>query len=790
MNRRFLARRRLMQAACASLVAPWVHASGDDGGTAPDANLFPVLQAKVKTAMALLSNKQFLAAQPLLAEALAVVDADPARRWPWRVYVLPTYGFAELGLGRTQVAVDALRLAVQAEERIAAEQLQPFAQLSAAMDRAMGKQLLKVEYGRQMLTAIGAPGTLRTVGELPYDTDHSAAELWFTTARALHANGDVEELARFYRQHVAPRRAATEDVPAVLAQEYRHFKIGLLLWQAGQHDAAAEAFAAALDSNSQRFSHMDQTSTTMEAVWSAFVMRRTILAAQLEQARQNGALDSAVPVLLARLVSAKGGGVRYHEAMLRQLHASTDAQLRQNQAQLRQVEDQIAALPQAMRDLGLFMKLALMNSLQVGQVAGALRIETLPLPDRNGIDLAAVQRGLGNDAVIGFFVYAPPSATSFAPAPPRYLRYCLTAASISVSDLGPQRALEQAVHGYRSELMSKTMAASRAGGSALAQRLLRDLPPAALAAAEWILDPDAALHLLPFDALPDAQGQPLALTRSCRHVNSLLQLLPDKTAAAPASASGAACIFANPAYGAGLAQPATAATRFAMAGEHAAGAQRIVAVAPLPDTRGEADAVSAGLHKLGMATRRYEGEAASMAAMQASVSPVVLHIAAHAILGQDTGPAPDDGAGGEAESMDLLLPGRRAGLLLSNKGQAELMLAKDIARLPLHGTQLVVLSACNTGNGAVLPGEGLASLRRAVELAGARSSITSLWSVPSEASTELMRAMYGHIGNGMAPGAALHRAKQAMIRLGRPPLDWAGFVFAGTDAALVAPRPA
>ncbi|MEG1118368.1 MAG: CHAT domain-containing protein, partial [Janthinobacterium sp.] len=65
-----------------------------------------------------------------------------------------------------------------------------------------------------------------------------------------------------------------------------------------------------------------------------------------------------------------------------------------------------------------------------------------------------------------------------------------------------------------------------------------------------------------------------------------------------------------------------------------------------------------------------------------------------------------------------------------------------------------------------------------------------LWSVPSEASTELMRAMYGHIGNGMAPGAALHRAKQAMIRLGRPPLDWAGFVFAGTDAALVAPRPA
>lgn len=136
----------------------------------------------------------------------------------------------------------------------------------------------------------------------------------------------------------------------------------------------------------------------------------------------------------------------------------------------------------------------------------------------------------------------------------------------------------------------------------------------------------------------------------------------------------------------------------------------------------------------------------------------------------------------------MLLPGRRAGLLLSRHGQADLMLAKDIARLSLNGTGLVVLSACNTGNGSVLPGEGVASLRRAVEMAGARSSITSLWSVPSEASTELMRQMYGHIGAGMAPGAALQCAKQAMLRQGHAPLDWAGFVFAGADAALVAPQ--
>ena len=782
------ARRRLLQAALASLAAPWALAAPDDSTTAPDASLFPVLQVKVRAAMALLSNKQFLAAQTLLAEALAVVDADPVRRWPWRAYVLPTYGFAELGLGRTQSAVDALRLAVQTQERIAAEQLQPFARLPDALERAMGMQLLKVEYGRQMLTAIGAPGTLRTVGELPYDTEHGTAELWFTTARALHAQGDGDELARLYRRHVAPLRAAADDLPAMLTQEYRCFKIGLLLWQAGQHGAAAEAYAAALDRNDQRFAYMESGSTTLEGVWSAFVMRRIILSAQLEQARQRAALDSAAPALLARLLSAKGGGVRYQEAMARQLHASTDAQLRQNQAHMQQVEDQITALPQAMRELGTFVKLAAMSSLKVAQVADALRIEALPLPERRGIDLAALQRCLGRSAAIGFAVYAPPSATAFAPAPPRYLRYCLTATSISVRDLGPQRALDQAVHGYRADLMRQASSPSPASGRALALLLLHDLPPEAQAAPEWILDPDAALYLLPFDALPDAQGRPLALTRACRHVGSLLSLLPS-TAAASAPATGVAHIFANPAYGAGLAQPATAAGRFSMPGEHDAGAWRVVAVAPLPDTLREADAVSASLRKLGMATQRHEGEQASMAAMQACVSPVVLHVAAHAILGQELEAAPAAADGQEQESMDLLLPGRRAGLLLSNKGQAELMLSKDIARLPLRGTQLVVLSACNTGNGTVLPGEGLASLRRAVELAGARSSITSLWSVPSEASTQLMRLMYGHIGNGMAPGAALHQAKQAMIRQGRPPLDWAGFVFAGTDAALAAPRP-
>ena len=774
------ARRRTILAALVCLAAPWGRAAPQPGAIAPDTSIFPQLDAKVRAGNRLLLEKKFLAGHTLLAEALAIVEADPARRWPFRVMVLPHYGFAELALGRTRQAVEALFLAIHTQDRITAEQLQPFARLPAAMETAMGKQLLKIEYGRQLLSAIGAPQAVRTVGEIPFDTTHATAEVWFTTARALHADGDFARLASFYRERIATMHAAPDDLPAMLTQEYRHFKVGLLLWQAGQEAAAGEAYAAALRTNGQRFASLEQTGVSMESLWSGVAMRRTIVSAQLEQARRSGDLQRHAGVLLHSVLVAKGGGARYQEALMHKLNASIDARLIACRQQLRQLEDQIAALPQTLTDVTVFMRLSAMHGMLVSQASAALRIAGL-----DSIDLALLQDSLGKHALIGFFVYAPPSATALEPAPPRYLRYCVHATGIDLRDLGPQAALEQAVHRYRAALTRKTDAA---GAATLAQLLLQDLPAAVLAAPEWIIDADAALHLLPFDALPDAQGQPLALTRSCRHVSSANQLLPHQDQAANVT-PGPAAIFADPAYGAGLAQPASATMRFAMPGQAIAGErQRLVAVAPLPDTAGEAQAVLASLRQLGIAGVLHQGEQASIGAMQASEAPIVLHVAAHAILGQDIDAATAQTPAQEQEWMDMLLPGRRAGLLLSRDGQAELMLAKDIARLRLQGTQLVVLSACNTGNGTVLPGEGLASLRRAVEMAGARSSITTLWSVPSEASAELMLHLYGHIGAGMAPGAALQRAKQAMIRQGRPPLDWAGFVFAGTDAALLAPQ--
>src|SRR5439155_18188593 len=98
-------------------------------------------------------------------------------------------------------------------------------------------------------------------------------------------------------------------------------------------------------------------------------------------------------------------------------------------------------------------------------------------------------------------------------------------------------------------------------------------------------------------------------------------------------------------------------------------------------------------------------------------------------------------------------------------GDDGILTGEEVAALDLAGTELVVLSACETGVGEVAGGEGVFSLQRAFHLAGARTVIGSLWKVNDEATEALMVAFYQNLWQKkLGKLEALRQAQLALLR--------------------------
>ncbi|WNG58476.1 CHAT domain-containing protein [Archangium gephyra] len=134
----------------------------------------------------------------------------------------------------------------------------------------------------------------------------------------------------------------------------------------------------------------------------------------------------------------------------------------------------------------------------------------------------------------------------------------------------------------------------------------------------------------------------------------------------------------------------------------------------------------------------------------------------------------------------LVLAGARASAARAEGYHREdsLVTALELAGLDLWGTQLVVLSACDTGRGTVKLGQGVYGLRSALVVAGAQTLVTSLWKVEDETTRELMVGYYRNLLAGQGRGAAL-RSAMRQLRQTRPhPYYWAPFIVIGQDKPL------
>lgn len=126
------------------------------------------------------------------------------------------------------------------------------------------------------------------------------------------------------------------------------------------------------------------------------------------------------------------------------------------------------------------------------------------------------------------------------------------------------------------------------------------------------------------------------------------------------------------------------------------------------------------------------------------------------------------------------------GSALPHDAEDGLFTAADVTGVDLMDTEMVVLSACDTGRGDVRVGEGVFGLRRSFVVAGAKTLVTSLWKVPDRQTQELMVDFYDRLMNGQPRAVALREAQLAMKQKDphRHPYYWGAFICQGDPSPL------
>lgn len=378
--------------------------------------------------------------------------------------------------------------------------------------------------------------------------------------------------------------------------------------------------------------------------------------------------------------------------------------------------------------------------------------------------LEAVEQGLGEDEALLAFLVGDDVDVSGTSAGGAWV-LAVTRSGTQVHRL-PERTRLVAAATLFSGLVERRDDSELGAAAALHAQLLgpalAGLPPTVR---RLLLVPDGPLHDLPFAALRERPDGPPLVARY------ELALVPSASLwrhwrQAPARAPGGeALVLADPDRA--LRQPLARAAARERTGVFTEAAR----LGALPEARREGHEVEDVLRGTHTPARLHVGTDASEHALKSTdLSSVrVLHLAAHAVV--------------DAEAPE------RSALVLAPGSEEEdgILQPREIAELHLKGA-LVVLSACRSASGTVLPGEGVLSLARAFFEAGAHAVVASLWPLRDDEAAALVERFYRHLATGAGTSAALRAAQLEAMEDGLPPAAWAGLVVLG-DASLVATTP-
>lgn len=210
----------------------------------------------------------------------------------------------------------------------------------------------------------------------------------------------------------------------------------------------------------------------------------------------------------------------------------------------------------------------------------------------------------------------------------------------------------------------------------------------------------------------------------------------------------------------------------------------------LMGTRDEAGNIGALCSKLNIKQEIKLLSEATEGYLKSLKNPTILHIATHGFfLTSEEAGANTRALGGDdyKATRDPLL---NSGLLLANaqqgisgqtvEGEDGILTAREALNLTLDKTQLVVMSACETGRGEIRNGEGVYGLQRAFQQAGARTVLISLWKVSDEATQVLMTSFYENLlSKKLNKREAFFQAQLELMKKYPQPYYWGAFVMVG-----------
>lgn len=395
-----------------------------------------------------------------------------------------------------------------------------------------------------------------------------------------------------------------------------------------------------------------------------------------------------------------------------------------------------------------------------------------------------IRRSIPADSALAeFAVYRPYDPQNDTYSDPRYAVYVLrNTGDIGWRDLGSAHDIDSAAAAFRLALRDPKRSDVRKLGRALDEKIMRPVRQLTGDASHLLISPDGELNVIPFDALVDEDGHYQVERYTFTNLSSGRDLL--RRTAEKSESGRPPLVIGNPAFGpSSMGIPDPAKGRRPRAGVINSRDITDTFFAPLSGTEQEARAIKALLPE----ARYLTGAEATETSLKQASAPKILHIATHGFFLED-----NTGSGRRMKAQSLLPtniddPLLRSGLALAGanrRGSGDddgLLTALEASGLDLWGTQLVVLSACDTGLGEIRNGEGVYGLRRAFGIAGAESIVMSLWPVNDRITRDIMISYYQYLKRGTGRSDALRRVRLEMLkRPGRShPFYWASFIQSG-----------